>query len=78
MGASVDNRQFHVEPTLNGVARPFKSVSNHRPNSPVRALNFSNQDFTRYNQKPVPTLEEEDSSSEDEADYKDLIRKGNS
>lgn len=78
MGASVDNRQFHVEPTLNGVARPFKSVSNHRPNSPVRALNFSNQDFTRYNQKPVPTLEEEDSSSEDEADYKDLIRKTNS
>ncbi|KAL3572585.1 hypothetical protein D5086_026489 [Populus alba] len=76
MAASVDNRQFDLEPTLNGVARPFKSVSNHRPNSPVRTLNFSNQDFNRYNQKPVPTFEEEDSSSEDEADYKDLIRKG--
>ncbi|KAG6736723.1 hypothetical protein POTOM_060388 [Populus tomentosa] len=79
MAASVDNRQFHLEPTLNGVVRSFKSVSTHQPNSPVRTFNFSNQDFTRSDQKPVPTLEEvEDSSSDDEADYKDLIRKTNS
>lgn len=79
MAASVDNRQFHLEPTLNGVVRSFKSVSTHQPNSPVRTFNFSNQDFTRSDQKPVPTLEEvEDRSSDDEADYKDLIRKTNS
>jgi nitrate reductase (NAD(P)H) len=78
MAASVDNRQFHLEPNLNGVVRSFKSVPTHQPNSPVRTFNFSNQDFTRSDQKLVPTLEEEDRSSDDEADYKDLIRKTNS
>ncbi|KAJ8773352.1 hypothetical protein K2173_028529 [Erythroxylum novogranatense] len=75
MAASVDNRQFH----LNGVVRPFKSSSIHRSDSPIRTYNLpsSNQDFPRYTKKPVPTMED-DSSSEDEADYKDLISKTNS
>ncbi|KAG5245873.1 nitrate reductase family protein [Salix suchowensis] len=78
MAASVDNRQFHLEPTLNGVVRTYKSVPTHRPNSPARTFNFPKQEFTSSDQKPVPTLEEEDCSSEDEADYKDLICKVNS
>ncbi|KAJ6335617.1 hypothetical protein OIU77_025552 [Salix suchowensis] len=78
MRTSVSNRQLHLEPAVNRAALPFKSVSNHRPNSPDQTLNFSNHDFTQSNQKPFPALEEEDSSSEDEADYKDLIHKGNS
>ncbi|XP_011012132.1 PREDICTED: nitrate reductase [NADH]-like [Populus euphratica] len=78
MAASIHNRQFHLEPNLKGVVPSFKSIPTHQHNSPVRTFNFSNQAFTRSDQKPVPTLEEEDRSSDDEADYKDLIRKTNS
>ncbi|KAF2296770.1 hypothetical protein GH714_001810 [Hevea brasiliensis] len=76
MAASVDNRQFHLESPLNGVVRTFKPGPTHRSDSPVRTFNFT-QDFTSSNHTPDPTMEE-DSSSDDEADYKDLISKGNS
>ncbi|EEF48413.1 nitrate reductase, putative [Ricinus communis] len=81
MAASVDNRQFHLEPTLNGVVRPFKSGPTHRSDSPIRnGFNFTNQDFTRSssNKKPTPIMDDDFSSDDDEADYGDLIRKGNS
>ncbi|CBI19078.3 unnamed protein product, partial [Vitis vinifera] len=63
MAASVDNRQFsRLESSLNGVVRSFKTGSNHRSDSPVRGA------------------VEDDSSSDDEnePDWKDLVRKGNS
>ncbi|WCJ44582.1 Nitrate reductase [NADH] [Euphorbia peplus] len=74
MAASVDNRQYHLDSTLNGVVRPLKSGP--RSGSPFKF----GQDFTRSPVKPVPTLEEyKDLSSDDEEeDYGDLIRKGNS
>lgn len=80
MAASVDNRQFHLEPTLNGVVRTLKSGPTHRSGSPVRNnFNFPNQDFTRFNIKPVPTIEDDTSSDEEEDySYKDLIQKANS
>ncbi|XP_048331677.2 nitrate reductase [NADH] [Ziziphus jujuba] len=78
MAASVQNRQFpHLEPAMNGVVgRSFKSgPSNHRSDSPVRGYKFP--DTTRPKRRIVM---DDDSSSEDEneADYKELIRKGNS
>ncbi|KAJ0085097.1 hypothetical protein Patl1_08432 [Pistacia atlantica] len=75
MAASVDNRQFnHLESTLNGFVRPYKSGPNHRPDSPVRSHN------TFSTPKKQFFTEEDDSSSEDENEtgYKDMIRKGNS
>ncbi|RVX22523.1 Nitrate reductase [Vitis vinifera] len=82
MAASVDNRQFsRLESSLNGVVRSFKTGSNHRSDSPVRGggCNFpSNSEFTRP-KKSVAAVEDDSSSDdENEPDWKDLVRKGNS
>lgn len=81
MAASVDNRQFsrHLEPTMNGVVRPFKpgpNNANRNGSSPLRNLTgFAPK-------KPVFVNEvEEELSSDDESEletYRDLIKKGNS
>ena len=79
----MDNRQFsHLEPTLNDVVRSIKTGFNHRSDSPVRGGGFnypSKSEFTR-SKKSVPAVGDDDSSSEDEneSDWKDLVRKGNS
>lgn len=73
MAASVDNRQFTgLEPTLNGIVRPYKPGPNHRSDSPVRTHNS-------FVPKKQVFIEEDDSSEdENENDFKELIHKGNS
>lgn len=79
MAASVDNRQFLLEPGFQGgVARTIKSGSGHRrSDSPIRGYNYPNPaDFTRLKK----TVLGDDSSSDDEDDgstYREIICKTN-
>ncbi|KAJ4834618.1 hypothetical protein Tsubulata_014935 [Turnera subulata] len=84
MAASVDNRQFHLEPSLPGVVRSFKS---RRPESPLRTtFNLPPPPAQEVTKKPVvvvPAMGDEDYLSSDDEEaaadhYKNLIRKGNS
>lgn len=73
MAASVDNRQFtHLE-SLNGIVRPYKPGPNHRSDSPIRS---SQNGFAP--KKQVFLEEDWSSDDENEADYMEIIRKGNS
>uniref|UniRef100_A0A2P2JNM5 Nitrate reductase n=1 Tax=Rhizophora mucronata TaxID=61149 RepID=A0A2P2JNM5_RHIMU len=81
MAAHIDNRQFHLESAFDAVVGPLKSGPTHRSKSPIRNYNFPSfsGDQARSNIQPVPAMEEGYcSSEEEEVDYGDLIRKGNS
>lgn len=82
MAASVENRQFRLEPGLQaGVVRTFKSGPNHRSDSPVRGCNFPSSNPSEFTRLKKPVLVEDSSSDDDDDDigtnYREIIKKAN-
>lgn len=80
MAASVENRQFRHEPGLSaaGVVRSF-SPNHRRSDSPIRNCNYpaAAREFMTPKKLPPETYDTSD-DEEDEADYRDAIKKSNS